>query len=78
MSNNNLNDTKMNCANSVNGSYCNLERAQVKRKSNNNQFEFGSEFNPNPQADNINAPLSNREFEPNERQKPVSERTAWH
>lgn len=84
MSNVNMNNTGVNCENTVNGNACNLENAQVYRNSNTNSkynnVEFGTEFNPNGQVGNQNqsAPFSSNEFEPNRQQKPVSERTAWN
>ncbi len=80
MSNGNMNNTGMNCANAVNGSTCSLEKASAKRNSTNNGVEFAAEYNPNLQSKSQYNPaqLASKEFKPNNQQKPVSERTAWN
>ncbi|KGR79811.1 hypothetical protein [Ureibacillus manganicus] len=78
MSNQQMNNSGMNYANSKIGGSCKLERtSQVNRNLKHNNVEFAEEFNPNGQIGRP-APLARREFEPNEQQTPVSERTAWN
>lgn len=80
MSNVNMNNTGVNCENTVNGNACSLEKTQVYRNSRNKDVEFAAEFYSNEKFSNKARPasLSSNEFEPNQQQKPVSERTAWN
>lgn len=80
MSNVNMNNTGVNCESTVNGNACSLEKAQVYRNSRNNDVEFAAEFYSNGKFSSKTTPasFSSNEFEPNEQQKPVSERTAWN
>ncbi len=71
MSNEYLNNTGTH-----NGNSCSLEKLHVNRSLKKNE-EFAEEFHENLQMQS-QIPTTSRKFNPNEQQRPVSERTAWN